>query len=199
MILFKFSHFAGACCNNSLEQVLIFGIPKLPSPLQFWAMVCIRLIVITNSQILRWFSASYHNRTPNAYHGGVIKWKHFPGYWPFVRGIHHSPVNSPHKGQWQRALEFSLIFAWMIGWVNNRDDGYLTRHRVHYDATVMMASKSSMYRWYGTVINELQSRIKSSRGGKDKFDIQFRLQRRDTSSMPQMNIFYSHLLGAYIL
>ena len=28
----------------------------------------------------------------------VIKWKHFPRYWPFVRGIHRSPVNSPHKG-----------------------------------------------------------------------------------------------------
>ena len=27
----------------------------------------------------------------------VIKWKHFPRNWPFVRGIH--PVNSPHKGQ----------------------------------------------------------------------------------------------------
>ena len=25
--------------------------------------------------------------------------KHFPGYWPFVQGIHQSPVNSPHKGQ----------------------------------------------------------------------------------------------------
>ena len=30
----------------------------------------------------------------------VIKWKHFPRYWPFVRGIHRSPVESPHKGQW---------------------------------------------------------------------------------------------------
>ena len=29
----------------------------------------------------------------------VIKWNHFPRYWPFVRGIHRSPVNSPHKGQ----------------------------------------------------------------------------------------------------
>ena len=32
-------------------------------------------------------------------HDDVIKWKHFPHYWPFVRGIHWSPVNSPHKGQ----------------------------------------------------------------------------------------------------
>ena len=39
----------------------------------------------------------------------VIKWKHLPRYWPFVRGIHPSPVNSQHKGQWRRALIFSLI------------------------------------------------------------------------------------------
>ena len=40
------------------------------------------------------------------WHDGVIKWKHFPRYWPFVRGIHRSPVNSPHKGQWRGALMF---------------------------------------------------------------------------------------------
>ena len=28
------------------------------------------------------------------YHDDVIKWKHFLCYWPFVRGIHQSPVNS---------------------------------------------------------------------------------------------------------
>ena len=27
----------------------------------------------------------------------VIKWKHFPRYWPFARGIHRSPVNSPQR------------------------------------------------------------------------------------------------------
>ena len=39
-------------------------------------------------------------------HDNVIKWKHFPRYWPFVRGIHRSKVNSPHKGQWRGALMF---------------------------------------------------------------------------------------------
>ena len=39
-------------------------------------------------------------------HDDVIKWRHFPRYWPFVRGIHRSPVNSPHKGQWREALMF---------------------------------------------------------------------------------------------
>ena len=42
-------------------------------------------------------------------HDDVIKWKHFQRYWPFVRGICRSPVNSPHKAQWRGALMFSLI------------------------------------------------------------------------------------------
>ena len=67
----------------------------------------------------------------------AIKWKHFPRYWPFVRGIHRSPVNSPHKGQWRGALMFSLICAWINGWVNNGGSGDLRRHRVHHDVTVM--------------------------------------------------------------
>ena len=78
------------------------------------------------------------NRRCLGIHDDVIKWKHFPRYWPFVRGIHRLPVNSPHKGQWQGALMFSLICAWINGWVNNREAGDLRRHRVHYVAIVMV-------------------------------------------------------------
>ena len=67
----------------------------------------------------------------------VINWKHFPSYWPFVRGIHRSPVNSPHKGQWRGALMFSLICTWTNGWVNSRDAGDLRRHCAHYDVTII--------------------------------------------------------------
>ena len=45
-------------------------------------------------------------------HDDVIKWKHFPCYWPFVREIHRWPVDFPHKGQWRGALMFSLMYAW---------------------------------------------------------------------------------------
>ena len=47
------------------------------------------------------------------------------------------PVKSPHKGQWRRALVFSLICAWINDWVNNREAGDLGRHRGHYDVNVM--------------------------------------------------------------
>ena len=83
---------------------------------------------------------------PALYHGyihdDVIKWKHFPRYWPFVRGIHRSPVNSPHKGQWRGALMFSLICVWINGWVNNREAGDLRHYRGHYDVIVMVSLNS---------------------------------------------------------
>ena len=44
------------------------------------------------------------------FHDDVIKWKHFPRYWPFV---------------------------WINGWVNKREAGDLRRYRAHYDVTVL--------------------------------------------------------------
>ena len=55
-----------------------------------------------------------------------------------MRGIHRSPVNSPHKGQWRGALMFSLICVWINGWVNSREAGDLRRYRAHYDVNVMV-------------------------------------------------------------
>ena len=63
---------------------------------------------------------------PGQLHDDVIKWKHFPRYWPFVRGIHG-------------ALIFSLISVWINGWVNNREAGDLRRYHAHYDVGVMVA------------------------------------------------------------
>ena len=71
------------------------------------------------------------------FHDDVIKWKHFPRYWPFVRGTHRPPVNLPHKGQWRGALMFSLICVWISGWVNYREAGDSRRYHIHYDVTVM--------------------------------------------------------------
>ena len=51
-----------------------------------------------------------------------------------------APVNSPHKGQWRGPLMFSLIWAWINGWVNNREAGNFRRYRVYYDVIVMYIS-----------------------------------------------------------
>ena len=57
----------------------------------------------------------------------------------------NSPVSGEfptHKVQWRGSLMFSLISAWINGWVNNREAGDLRRHRTHYDATVMKTNPS---------------------------------------------------------
>ena len=87
------------------------------------------------AQICNLWELWYSSFCPN--HDDVFKWKHFPRYWPFVRGIHRSPVNSPHKGQWRGALMFSLICVWINGWVNNRGAGDLRRNQAHFDVVVM--------------------------------------------------------------
>ena len=82
---------------------------------------------IVNSMFIRYLRVHYD----------VIEWKHFPRYWSFVRGINRSPVISYHKGQWRRALMFSLTCAWLNGWVNSGEAGDLRHHCAHYDDTVV--------------------------------------------------------------
>ena len=91
--------------------------------------------------------SSYTTATTQLRHDDVIKWKHFPHYWPYVRGIHRSPVNSPHKGQWCGALMFILICAWLDAWVNNHKARYLRCHRAHYDI-IVISYKLSTTAWY---------------------------------------------------
>ena len=70
-------------------------------------------------------------------------WNIFPRYWTCVRGIHCTQVNCPHKGQSRRTLIFSLISAWINGWVNNAEAGDLRRHRAHYHGIVMYSVKAN--------------------------------------------------------
>ena len=47
--------------------------------------------------------------------------------------VENSSVTSefPHKGQWRGAFMFSLICAWINGWIINREAGDLRRHRFY--------------------------------------------------------------------
>ena len=87
-------------------------------------------LLTRNSRVFSWTMCNNHD--------DVIKRKDFPRYWPFVRWIHRSLVDSPHKGQRRRALMCSFICAWTNGWANNQDAGDLRRHRAHYCVTVMI-------------------------------------------------------------
>ena len=103
---------------------------------------CNKLIPMTSDETAD--VVSYSTEETTWTHDDVIKWKHFPRYWPFVRRIHRSPVNSPHKGQWRGALMFTLICARINGWVNNCEAGDLRRNRAHYDVIVMRYTFSSL-------------------------------------------------------
>ena len=108
----------------------------------YWAPILNWLSSITRyilaSEICTWlwytlFCCSYVTST----------WRHqmeiFPHYWPFVKGIHRSPVDSSNKGQWRGALMFSLMCTSTNGWANCRDTGNLRRHGAHCDVTVIIS------------------------------------------------------------
>ena len=102
---------------------------------------------INEKSIQWWYQASGHQHPTRAVAWKYLQprwntwWRHpmetFSALLAFVWGIHRSPVNSPHKGQWRGALMFSLICAWTNRWVNNRMAGDLRRHQSHYDVRVM--------------------------------------------------------------
>ena len=101
------------------------------------------LIYILPSPSLRWWIYAM------VFHDDVIKWKNCLRYWPLVRWIHRSPVNSPHQSQWRGALMFSLICAWINGWAGNREAIDLRRHGAHYDVIVMLYDYiNSTCAWY---------------------------------------------------
>ena len=118
--------------NPQHEPICVFFCPKMTN-------YCFLQPIIIASWWLKFCLTPVMGEEYN--HDEVIKWKHFTRYWPFVPGIHRSPVNSPHKDQWRGALMFSLICAWINSWVNNREAGDLRRRRTHYDVTVMFAMK----------------------------------------------------------
>ena len=83
-----------------------------------------------------------HQSLPGAMFFRWTWWRHqmeaFSALLSLCAGNSPVPVNSPHKGQWRGALMFSLIYAWINDWVNNREAGDLRRQRGHYDVIVMI-------------------------------------------------------------
>ena len=76
--------------GNWHEQALSCKSVSLVSPVDIWKL-----------EIPVYFQSDH-------VHDDVMKWKHFPRYWPFVWGIHRCPVNSPHK--WPVTRSFDVFF-----------------------------------------------------------------------------------------
>ena len=56
-------------------------------------------------------------------HDDVNKWKHFPRYWPFVRGIHRSPVKFPTQRPVTRS--FDVFFDLRLNkWLSKQSWGW---------------------------------------------------------------------------
>ena len=83
--------------TNSVRERWVVGNPSVP------------LLLAVHFRAITLYAISGCFVNDSQWHDDVIKLKHFPHYWPFMREIHRSPVNSPHKGQWRRALKLSLI------------------------------------------------------------------------------------------
>ena len=143
---------------NNVSFANILTVYNMPIP------PCFKNIVWKSAIAYRADSYTTTSQTVKCYvfnlHYDVIKWKHLLRYWPFVRGIHRSSVNSPHKGQWWGALMLSLICAWINAWISNREAGDLRRHRAHYDVIVVwpclcdpFARASAADEWIKTVLH----------------------------------------------
>ena len=124
-----------SCLENSYQKSEIWVLLKvntinytlIDTMTVIWAKLLNFLIACVHW--LSWFSTNYYyqfvsfqfiiERVWQLIHleeyDDVIKWKYFQRYWPFVRRIQWSLVNSPHKGHWCGGLMLSLICAWIKG------------------------------------------------------------------------------------
>ena len=145
----KLISYVGCICNIIIDSLTLPKC-KMITASCYCSDVTWALSVSNRRQIQGLFnslSMLVTRETPISCHDDVIKWKHSPRNWPFMRGIHRSPVNSLHKGQWRGALMFPLICVWINGWINNRKAGDLRRYRTHYDVTVMITDP-----WVGNTL-----------------------------------------------
>ena len=111
-----------SCCNNPTGLALCRPI--------FHG--CVSEVVVLSCSI-----GCFSYITGKLFHDDVIKWKHFPRYWPFVlefTGPRWIPLTKASDAElWC----FLWSAPWINSWVNNREVGDLRRHRAHYDVIVM--------------------------------------------------------------
>ena len=122
-------------------------------------------LVPNKHQAIIWTILAYFTDAYIRHSTSTTRWRHqmetLSALLAIVRGIHRSPVNSPHKGQWRGALMFSLICTWINGWVNNGEAGDLRRHRDHFDVIVL-----SICRPWSQTIDEYSNHLYQLRAVK---------------------------------
>ena len=92
-------------------------------------------------------------------HDDVIKWKHFRVTGPLCvefTGHRWIPLTKASDAQ---LWFFSLICAWINGWVNNHEAGDLRRHCAHYDFIVIKPNCVTERSNYCTVSSSARSDV----------------------------------------
>ena len=146
MVLIIYSHSLKTKSRRHIDNIVVTGgtVSCQNNNLRChpWGQCCqfddLLFSVLSEQCIFGYSTYSIMHIKKNAYPWWRNQMETFPRNWPFVRGIHRSPVNSPHKGQWGGALMFSLIYVSIKDWVNNHEAGDLRRYRAHYDVMVML-------------------------------------------------------------
>ena len=64
-------------------------------------------------------------------------WRHQMGLFSALMSLCAVTGEFPAQRPVTRSFDFSLICAWINGWLNDREVGDLKRHHAHYDVTVM--------------------------------------------------------------
>ena len=86
----------------------------------------------------RLFNHHYDRRRYYAInHDDVIKWKHFPRYWPFGREFTGHRWILRTKASDAELWYFLWSAPWINSWVNNHEAGDLRRYPAHYNVAVM--------------------------------------------------------------
>ena len=101
---------------------------------------CINIIAVryfSNHNKREWLTKTYTLLHFCWSHDDVIKWKHFPRYWPFVRGFTGHRWIPRTKASDAKLWCFLWSAPWINGCINNLEAGDLKRHLAHYDVTVM--------------------------------------------------------------
>ena len=121
-------------------------------------------------------------------HDDVIKWEHFPRYWPLC-GEFNGPRWIPHTKA--SDAEFSLICVWINGWVSNDEASDLRRYRAYYDHTVMHSQLCVS--GYAKTFDELYLKAQRYWNSGPRFNIKFFFQVKDSSYKDKMVVRPSFL------
>ena len=81
-----------------------------------------------------------------SYHDGVVPSEHLAHYWSSVRGIHGSPVNSPHEGPVMQTFDGSNVVS--LNKLLNKPPSYRWFETLERSCDVTVILQNKTVAWY---------------------------------------------------